>query len=753
MPPTENKLPKPVTPYSFQGIQLKDGGSDQFVGTCPFCLKEKFYVDKIKGLWRCIICPSGGKKGGGNPVVFLRELWEEGERTTTDYKELKEARGLLNPDTLVSWQLIKSPIRPKEWLVPGFQANMNLTQLYRYVLNPKSQKRALMATPEVGGHAIHGLNLFDTKKPKVFICEGPWDAMVLWEVLNGAKVDGPDYAVTGNRTYSLGEEINVIAMPGCNVYHEKWNPLFAGKEVTIFFDSDHEKVVNGKTIPPAGWSGAERMAAQMARAEHPPASIHVAKWGENGWDPDLKSGYDLRDYFLQESTLAGRVKLLSGLFDRVVPIPDDWVGGRTGAAAATGSVEMQLLPCDNWETLTNSWKKAMKWIDGLDHALAAMLAAASSTMMVGDQLWLKIIGPPSCGKSTLAEALSTNKQYTLAKSTIRGFHSGFQSNREDTNDNSLLALANGKCLITKDGDTLLKAPNFDQILSEARDIYDRKSRTHYRNAQARDYEKINMPWLLMGTSALREMDASELGARFMDVVVMEGIDNDLEDEILYRVANRSARNAATEVDETAEGQLDEALVEAYQLTGGYLSYLRENAKTLTAEVEKSDDAIRQCIDLGKFVAFVRARPSKKQDETVEREFGARLVSVIVRLATFLAITINRKSLDEEVMRRTRLIALNTARGVTLNLIAALAPYKTEGTVPATLVLALGEQNNKVILLLRFLRKIGAVEQYTNQAMKGSKIVNVPRWRLTKTMMGLYTRIMDRQNGVVPLKGV
>ena len=743
--PAVNELPKPVRPYTFQGITLKDGGSDQFVGTCPFCLKDKFYVDKVKGLWRCIICPSGGKKGGGNSVVFLRELWETGEKSTTEYKELKEDRGLLNPDTLVTWQIIKSPIRPKEWLVPGFQANGNLTQLYRYVHTGKTGKRALMATPEVGGQAIHGLNLFDPKKPKVFICEGPWDAMVLWEVLNGAKVDGPDYAVTGNRTYSLGEEINVIAMPGCNVYHEKWNPLFAGKEVTIFFDADHEKEVNGKVIPPAGWAGAERMAAQMARAESPPLSIHVAKWGENGWDPDIKSGYDLRDYFLQASDLAGRVKLLSGLFDRVVPIPDDWVGGRTGAAAATGSTEMQLLPCQSWDTLIESWRKAMKWIDGLDHALAAMLAAASSTMMVGDQLWLKIIGPPSCGKSTLAEALATNKLYTLSKSTITGFHSGFQSNREDKTDNSLIALANGKCLITKDGDTLLKAQNFERILSEARDIYDRKSRTFYRNAQSRDYENINMPWLLMGTSALREMDSSELGARFMDVVVMEGIDNDLEDEILYRVANRSARNTSTVVDDTAEGQLDESLVEAYQLTGGYLSYLRENAKELTSQVEKSDEAIRQCIDLGKFVAFVRARPSKKQDETVEREFGARLVSTIVRLATFLAITINRKSLDAEVMRRTRAIALNTARGSTLILISALAAYKTEGTVPATLVTTTGEQNNKVVTLLRFLRKIGAVEQFTNQTMKGSRMVNVPRWRLTKTMLGLYTRIMALQN--------
>src|SRR5690606_15491100 len=106
--------------------------------------------------------------------------------------------------------------------------------------------------------------------------------------------------------------------------------------------------------------------------------------------------------------------------------------------------------------------------------------------------------------------------------------------------------------------------------------------------------------------------------------IMDGIDDDLEDEILWRVANRAERNAAIESNGEAEKQQSPEMTLVKQLTGGYVCHLRENAQDILSTIIMDDDAKRLCTRLGKFVAYMRARPSKRQDETAEREFAARL---------------------------------------------------------------------------------------------------------------------------------
>jgi hypothetical protein len=96
----------------------------------------------------------------------------------------------------------------------------------------------------------------------------------------------------------------------------------------------------------------------------------------------------------------------------------------------------------------------------------------------------------NCGKSTLCEALSTNKNHVKALSTMRGFHSG---HRDDSGTNkSVVFELKGKTLITKDADSMVKSPNWPQIMGEARDLFDRVSRTNYRNGMGMDSEGINM---------------------------------------------------------------------------------------------------------------------------------------------------------------------------------------------------------------------------------------------------------------------
>jgi hypothetical protein len=315
-----------------------------------------------------------------------------------------------------------------------------------------------------------------------------------------------------------------------------------------------------------------------------------------------------------------------------------------------------------------------------------------------------------------------NHDYVVAKSTIRGFHSGYRLDGVEAEDggeqdNSLIPLITGKTLVTKDGDTLLQSPNLSQILSEARDLYDSTARTHYRNAMSKDYEGIRMTWILCGTSSLRQLDSSELGERFLDCVIMDRIDDELEDEILWRVANRAERNMSIESNGKASSHYEPEMAAAMQLTGGYVAWLRENATDVMSTITMEDWAKRQCTRLGKFVAHMRARPSLKQEESAEREFAARLVSQLIRLAKCLALVLNRSTVDELVMARVRRVALDTSSGQTLA-IASMLYSEAEGLLSNSLAMHLGKSEDKIKTLLRFMRQIGITEYYTPKVAKG-----------------------------------
>jgi hypothetical protein len=257
---------------------------------------------------------------------------------------------------------------------------------------------------------------------------------------------------------------------------------------------------------------------------------------------------------------------------------------------------------------------------------------------------------------------------------------------------------------------------------------------------SRDYNGVSMTWILCGTSSLRSIDSSELGERFLDTVIMEGIDDDMEDGVLLRVGHRTKRNMGTKASDLSGGSQDDpSMVEAQQLTGGYIYYLRENAADLLDAVGDDDESILACARLGKFVSYMRARPSTRQDETAEREFASRLTSQLVRLATCMAVVLNRKTLDEEVLAYVRLIALDTARGRTLEIAKYLFESGRDGLDVKTLALYVNDTEDKMRLLLRFLRRIGAVEHFTRKVTSG--LNSKPRWRLADRLHKLYMQVI------------
>lgn len=741
--PKVNNTPEKLRPYVFHGVNLEwSDSSTQAEGDCPFCGKPKFSVNIETGKYRCWSCATGNSKGGGNISVFMQKLYEKAVAFThqTEFGDFVRNRQLLRPETAVEFGMARSPMT-HDWLMPGYNTDGKMIQLYRYVT--VGNKRRLLPTPTLG-HKLHFPEWMITKKfTTIYVCEGPWDAMALYEVLRMSKQTDDGLKHTGNVDSSLLADSLVIAVPGCQVWSAEWSELTAGKNVVLMYDNDHPN--NG--VESVGYTAMQRVIKLLKDTAPEPASIKYLAWGGPGktHDPALPSGTDVRDYLTglpgtPLEPVGSRITRLNQLLGLLVD--SDINGPRNEKKAKNAEVGRAVRdgysdstkPCTSYRDLIAAWRKALKWTDGLDRALSVMLASVASVRTIGDQLWVKIIGPAACGKSTLCEAISSASRYVLAKSTIRGFHSGFKVERgNDDEDNSLVHLCRNKTLVTKDGDTLLQSPNLPQILSEARDLYDCVARTHYRNKASKDYEGVRMTWILCGTSSLRTIDQSELGERFLDCVIMEKIDDDLEDEILLRVAHRADRCMSIEANGSAASQQDPDMANAIAMTGGYIEWLVPKAAKLLSQIDMSDEVKHMCVRLGKFVAHMRARPSLKQDESHEREFASRLVIQHVRLAKCLALVLNKQEVDDEAMRRVRAVAMDTARGQTMKIVDHLAKVGQSGSEVRAVSASVANLDDKVGKLLRFLRHIGVVESFTIKSKTGFR-QSSPRYRLTQRML-------------------
>lgn len=406
MPRVQEKIPEGLRPYNFHGVSLDwNDSKDQAVGDCPFCGREgKFSVRIDTGVWRCFVCGEGSDNGkaikGGNAHVFIRKLHELSFELTTpaEYSDFAKQRKLLDPLTLISWGVCKS-ILTGDWLVPGYGVDGKLNQLYRYI-RQSDGKYKLLPTPTLGHQLFY--QSFDPKKEIVHIQEGPWDGMALWEVMSQTKQVGDGYTSTGNQAQSLLANANIIAAPGCETFLEPWFGLLAGKRVIFGYDSDHPRELQGRLVPPAGYNGLSRIAILASQQPKPPESIEYVKWGEAGYDPSKPSGYDVRDLLSCDlKGLGERITRLRELFGLITVFPvEEILEGKNGHSTngkprSTGK-ELTPLKCQDYKTLVNAWRKAMKWTDGLDRGLTCCLASIVSTKSIGDQLWIKLMSPASC---------------------------------------------------------------------------------------------------------------------------------------------------------------------------------------------------------------------------------------------------------------------------------------------------------------------------------------------------------------------
>lgn len=281
--------PECLRPYTFLGVDFTQTNGNERTAECPFCGQPKFSLNVKKEMWQCWRCETHG-----NATTFVREFHNMccEETSTHDYELFLKERGLHKVETLLLWGVCKSQLT-NNWLVPGYNAEGKLCTLYQYMRFKDGAK--LLPTPTLGSQ-MFGINLCDFTKSTIYMCEGPWDCMKLYEVLGSST---EDFESTSNVARSQLRDANVIGIPGVNNFKDQWAVVLKDKIVVIMFDNDHPRKVRNKTVEPAAHKALKRVAGIMSGSKTPPEEILYLAWGgTQDHDPELSSGYDVRDHLL-----------------------------------------------------------------------------------------------------------------------------------------------------------------------------------------------------------------------------------------------------------------------------------------------------------------------------------------------------------------------------------------------------------------------------------------------------------------------
>lgn len=708
--------------YTWYGVDFFRASGNQVYGDCPFCLTDgKFYVNVEDGRYECKVCGLSG-----NLTTFLRVLWKKSSETKTDYSPLIAERPPLTEKTLIYWGVVKSIINGR-WLIPGYTSKGEIGSLYSWGRLAGTTKSRLLLPPldklesASKGHFPSGCSpaQFDPNCDTVWLCEGFWDGASLWQAFDECGIT----------------DSNVVSMPGCNVFKPSWAEYFASKKVILAPHNDHPKEHppgSGRYVI-AGFSGMKKAAGVMYGHKPPPRSVHCLYWGGDGFDGSRQNGFDLRDHFNEEGTCQGAIDSLTRY---VREVPATWRDAANKSGTKTRQLESKA--CNNWKELLSSWQVALKWRRCLTDVLATMLTVCLSTDCGGDQLFLQVIGDPGSAKTRLCDGLLiSNKCSPLEHLT--GFFSGFQA--AGGKDCSLISRVNHKTMVTPEADTIMQQPNFDELMSQMRRIFDGTAGASYKNQTVdKRWTGLRTPWIMAGTPAhMTEKEQSRVGDRFLRIC-MDRPTGKEENDILDMVIGSAARTMLQEANGAVETHSDKKIVEAQRLTGGYVDYLRENSEELLLSVRYDEAKLKHHVRfLSQFAADLRARPPKtKTDSDASKELPTRLAAQLSRLTLGLAVVTQSYKLNADVLSTVAKVAFDTARGKTMTMCRYLYECGDKGsTLPSVLTVAkVPEERGRQ--LIYFLREIDVVQPYTVKSPGCNPIV---LWRLTPRHRAIWDEVL------------
>lgn len=445
---------------------------------------------------------------------------------------------------------------------------------------------------------------------------------------------------------------------------------------------------------------------------------------------------------LARLTFEERVARFQWMMGNIVPVPEDWlVAPGQGRVRAEDGTLLEPIPCTSYRDLIKAWRKALRWRPAMDYVLSSMLSIAASTDQVGDQLFALVVGSAGSAKTRFAEAMLTStKCYQLEH--VKGFYSGWKDGSGE--DYSLLARINHCTLITPEGDTVLSGPNFAEIMGQQRRIFDGTGSASFKNRKEDiKHTGLRTPWIICGTQSLVdrfEDDQSRLGDRFLRIY-FEPPEPDEREQILRKVAHSAAAAFMLKSGDNPRSHMDENMCRAYQMTGGYIDYLRNNIEKL-ATVERlrhTDEDLDLCQKMGELVSYLRSRPPKNKHGEAGREEPTRLTHQFVRLMLAQTLVLNEEQVAAEVLQRVARTAIYTGSGPIHRIVQQLYHSK-EGLDVRGLGILLAYTDGDVRGFIRFLKKIGVVDEHKHAQVGSRSLVHV--YTLDKRLREYYKRVAE-----------
>lgn len=422
------------------------------------------------------------------------------------------------------------------------------------------------------------------------------------------------------------------------------------------------------------------------------------------------------------------------IMHKYTDVPESWAVENEVAKAIEESLDP--LPCFSFEDLVAVIKKqGLHWTQRLEDTLICVLAVIVSTGSPGDQLWMRVIGPPGSGKSTLESIVSASRDYVYLLDVFKGIMSGWRS--ADGKDNSLIPRIRGKCVMISDGDTMMQSSSLEKIMSELRRLYDRSLHGDFLNGIEIHHDNVESTFILCGTDTLRALDKSSLGERFLNCEIF-GADTDHEPYIKRSFTNtyNRLRNHLTN-EASAEQSID--FTEIKQRCMGLLQYLVEDLFTsrtfqfpeCSPETESKIESIAQVL------SHVRARCADPEEASYRsrNEVATRLTAQLTKLGVFVAIILGEKDLNGNALRIIRSVAMASGESYHMEILKELASRK-EGLDAQQLSNILEISHTSVRRILDEMQTFHIVCRDERSNRSGARGRNRHVWLVTDYMKGL-----------------
>ena len=425
--------------FAQHGVDFESNSGKQASGTCPWCGKKgKFFVNVETRLWDCKVC---GLSGNWEQFLEHAHIEDRTRFKAAVTRPLAQERGI-SAQTFrafgFGWNGVDYtyPVRDSKKIV-----DLRRYRLGKRGLATKGSKTGLIS-PE---------KRLDSQR--VWICEGEWDALALYEILRGCGVKEDVYAVCGAGNF-----------PKAMV------DLFKGKEVVLCFDHD----TPGQRGLVRTWDILAGVAAHRLRLVWPP-------------ELGLPDGFDLRDMYHDNQR---KPKEAYQSLKRM--LSDSSPEGTTTETIVDAEPADKDVIDDKGKgmkpsTVLREFKKWMVMESG--EVLDVMFGAVFANRIESDPFWMFFVAPPGGSKSEFLMTLANSPLVHLEGGlTPHSLISGMDV--RGGQDPSLIPKIIGKTLVIKDVTTVLQMPQIqrDEVFSILRDAYDGRCGKAFGNGISRRYE-------------------------------------------------------------------------------------------------------------------------------------------------------------------------------------------------------------------------------------------------------------------------